>query len=77
MQFKYTAERPSVKGAPPKRSPMSATRMPQIPLSPTTNVSPGSSRLLMQASMPAVGDNTQRIQCSAQQCICLLEICSS
>ena len=36
----------------PKRELMSSTRWPQIPAFPTTIVSPGSSRLVMQASIP-------------------------
>lgn len=36
----------------PKRELMSSTRWPQMPALPTTIVSPGSSRLVMQASMP-------------------------
>ena len=39
--------------APLKRSAMSATLAPHRPLFPTTTLSPGSTRLAMQASMPA------------------------
>ena len=38
---------------PPNLPAMSTTRAPQMPLLPTTIVSPGSSRFAMHASMPA------------------------
>ena len=46
--------------APPKRPAMSTTRAPQMPLLPTTTVSPGSTRLAMVASMPTCGVESAR-----------------
>ena len=40
--------------SPPNLPAMSTTRAPQIPLLPTTTVSPGSTRFAMHASMPAM-----------------------
>jgi len=56
------------RAAPPKRPAMSAARSPQMPLSPMMIVSPGSSRLVMHASMPAVrGGASARAGERAQQ----------